>query len=1159
MSDRGHFRSLHLRNTVGLVIVTLCVATASSACMDSRVDAESGASSDSKSSVEAAPGAPADENARPQAVDLPFPDDSRTSSKESNAALETEGSSEKDHRRACDAEKTDEGADNSKEDKVREKDAKRPLVRSIRREAEGFDLLPGAPFDSDSSPRVADAYRAIRTAQVHLKLGVAEHGNVAAFEAARRQLKSAARELAATDDKTARAAKRLVVSLEREIDDLARIAASTFFGRFPLVRAFGLEMEDNEEFEVRSYSMPGEAQRRAVRNGLTQIGKSAASGPLHVLVLVPGDSRNHRQTSPFAELVDAESHGAFVSVANLKLYPGGLRADVDPMPIWTAPDSAFDAISRQFLERTDVGDAPRSVMLVMVREFTDETGDGHWVQVQQRTYEASSLDKAEGSPEKLEADKVRLSESLTHDRSRFRRAIVFGGIALFLAAVLVHGGLSQMSGMPTEGWPRWVAIPTAGFVIGLVLPPLIMLAFQEWLPEPQTAAFSAAWWPCTAGALTLILPAGVFRLGAGGAGRYFPVLSCHGRWGIAFVPVAFGVCAAWIRPASYALGSNAMPLIVTLGIAASLLTYCFGRAVDPADQFPVALAPLALVLALVFGAGAFVGSPIVVGTVASAAALMMGLATFIARRRVATSQPTDDALQLNAGMVSCRPRTMEQLRRALDAPRYQPPAEFEQLRKTIAQSGVTQSTWVGLVGPAAAGKTAAARHLISELQASQEEVQVLVGRCAADATPYQPFREALADLGVSAGLMSSRSQGGEVNNLFERLADEFIPFWDFFSSNSDDEDEEGPRSDLLASVTNALHALTQKQRVVLFLDDIQWIDDGSAAILKHLRENFAPGGEARLVIILASRVAESLERLGLKESVVVLTPPSASEQMRILENSLGIEPASARHIVNALGVMSQEAGGMFWVLRAVRELASDNAFAATARGFSLRPAYLSRGRLPVPAAMRAKLVESLRSSGQYLPVLECAALLGEKFRVDDLAECLEMDRLKLLQVLRHLDQELQLVRDLPADQECYAFSSTFMLEIVREELGVGGGQPKTRMQPSKIARELHARIAGVLERRVPRNSQLTCAIAQHYFEAGSAYAAQCVDHCLSAAHALRRKHNLDAARHYLAMAQQSARRAHRPIDIAREWAEIDSESSTPAGPAGSERAQPLSA
>src|SRR4029079_14763054 len=142
-----------------------------------------------------------------------------------------------------------------------------------------------------------------------------------------------------------------------------------------------------------------------------------------------------------------------------------------------------------------------------------------------------------------------------------------------------------------------------------------------------------------------------------------------------------------------------------------------------------------------------------------------------------------------------------------------------------------------------------------------------------------------------------------------------------------------------------------------------------------------------------------LETLALKDAVIALTPPSPLEQVQFLEEHLGIESGSAKYIVHALGVMGQEAGGMFWVLRAVRELVVAEAFTPAPRGVTLEGRFLKRGRLPAPAAMRARLAETMKASGKFRPVVECAALMGEKFRVDDLAECLGLDRLNLLQIL----------------------------------------------------------------------------------------------------------------------------------------------------------------
>ena len=765
-------------------------------------------------------------------------------------------------------------------------------------------------------------------------------------------------------------------------------------------------------------------------------------------------------------------------------------------------------------------------MLVLVREFTDEIGDRYWVQAQQRTYEVASLEKAEDHPEKLEADKVKIFECLTHDRSRFQNAVFFA-ICMFLMISLIANRILSTTFHSSEGGiARWVAVPVAGFVVGFGLTPFIMLAMKRWMPEPQTNAISAAWWPSMAGSLSLVLPVGVFRLILGAAGRYFPDYSCHGRWGIAFVPVAMGMCAAWIAPSCYAVGLGSVALVLAIGVTASMIVYSFGRAIDIADEFPLALMPVTIVLSLIFGAGAFMASPAVLIGVIGLAILIAIVHELLQRRAQQRLGTSDSELTLTASSDET-PRTIEQLRIAIKGPKYHPPLAFQLVKKLIDPSITKPLQWIGLLGPAAAGKTAAAQHLIDEIQSLRPDLKVFSGRCTQDSPPYKPLREALAELGATAGIIVSGSPGGEVNTVFERLADEFIPFWDFISVDTDEEEgKETLRNEVLQGVLNVFRDLTQRQGVVLFLDDVQWIDEGSAALLKYLHENYAETSVHPLIIILAGREQPVLKNLGLDHVIVTLPPPSPTEQIRFLQTSFGIERQCAKHLVKALGVMSEEASNIFWLIRAVGELLSDNALIATPTGFQLSPSYARSGQLPIPEAMRAKLGASLRASGQYLPVLECAALLGQKFRVDDVAECLGMDRLLLLQILRHLEQELQLVRDVISDHECYAFSSEFMLEMVREELGVG----TTHSPPSKIAKELHARIAAVLERRTPRTAQLIYDLAHHYFAAGTSYASKSVEYCLAAAEISRRHAELQTAQTYLKMAEKRASDDRRTLD-----------------------------
>src|SRR5581483_9180900 len=116
------------------------------------------------------------------------------------------------------------------------------------------------------------------------------------------------------------------------------------------------------------------------------------------------------------------------------------------------------------------------------------------------------------------------------------------------------------------------------------------------------------------------------------------------------------------------------------------------------------------------------------------------------------------------------------------------------------------------------------------------------------------------------------------------------------------------------------------------------------------------------------------------------------------------------------------------------------------------------GKLPVPAELRQLLAARLRDSAKHQFILECSALLGEVFLASDVAEALGSDRLELLQTFRQLESDQRIVRDVSDSDDLFAFSSPFVLEVVRHEFGIhlANGAPD---QLSKIARELHARVA----------------------------------------------------------------------------------------------------
>jgi hypothetical protein len=998
-----------------------------------------------------------------------------------------------------------------------------PLTRGAARSgASSFDIVPGIGDEELSGGQFSDeALAHLRSAQVCIQFGIAGHGNVESFAAAEESL-ALAEKVVRSSKAGAPVALSVIETMRSHCLALQSHARQTLFGRFPLIREFGVDTESTDSDErVKSFSVAGAAEQAAIHAALSRAVKSAGSSPLSVVVGVPGAATKDADDCRFAELATSEARTLFAKFPAAKWFPVDWATSEQGLPEWDAPDPAFDPICRKVLKREPKGRLARSVMIVFLREWGGPQEGDYWVQAQQRLFEPAALEKAEDKPSKLEADKVVLSESLAHDRSGYTPMVLLGALALLFLAIVLHGReVARLSAL-SANWYQRLLVPVFGFGIGIGLPALIVAALERALPEPTSNALTSAWWPFVAGGLSLVLPAGVFRLLAGSGGRYVPAASCQGHWGISFVPVALGVAAAWLHPMWSALGWEGTLPIIPLTLAAVGIAYVFGRAIDTVDEYPTVVVPLALIWAGLFGLGAFMGAAWLLTLVAAGSLATLVLPGSL-QRKADTLFAESSATQLTGS--GQRPKNLVELAAAIQAPLYQPPTEFARLQKAVGPLENEKICWLGISGPSAAGKTAAIIQLAHELRGKYRGAKILSGTCHEEPQPYQVFHDALAELGIAAGLASSQSHGGEVNTVIEKLADEFIPLWSYISDyESAGEGTEGVRGDLPVLVVGTLLKLAQVQPVVLCLDGAQWMDESSVAILQHLREHLPPGHDGAIAILVASRDPGTIERLSLGDAAVELPLPDQRAQMNILQTSLGIETQSAARLVEALGLMGQEPGGLSWLFRSVQTLVEEKAFQVTANGYRLEEKYMLGDRLPVPSSLRAKLAEAMKATGADRELLECAALLGERFRVDDVADVLKRDRLDVLRVLQRLEQEFKLVRDVPNHADRYAFSSSFLHRVVRDSLETPSPLNGGHATPSKIAAEIHARIAKMYEAREQKDSPATYAIARHYAQAGPKYARETLDYGLQAASVALKLGALGDARHFISLAETPAR------------------------------------
>lgn len=172
--------------------------------------------------------------------------------------------------------------------------------------------------------------------------------------------------------------------------------------------------------------------------------------------------------------------------------------------------------------------------------------------------------------------------------------------------------------------------------------------------------------------------------------------------------------------------------------------------------------------------------------------------------------------------------------------------EAERAAIALLAAGGSSPGLTMFVGEPGLGKTRLLDHLAALAQAAGR--RVLRGRCyeAEMVRPYGLWLDAWRSVGNAEGDVGG---GGAADGATLAMAP-------FGAATPGDEaiDHEAGRARLFQSVADALLALAARQSVVLTLDDLQWIDEGSAALLHYLVRTLQ--GDPRVVLAGAARPGE---------------------------------------------------------------------------------------------------------------------------------------------------------------------------------------------------------------------------------------------------------------------------------------------------------------
>jgi class 3 adenylate cyclase/tetratricopeptide (TPR) repeat protein len=434
-------------------------------------------------------------------------------------------------------------------------------------------------------------------------------------------------------------------------------------------------------------------------------------------------------------------------------------------------------------------------------------------------------------------------------------------------------------------------------------------------------------------------------------------------------------------------------------------------------------------------------------------------------------------------------------------------AELTRLRQRLQQTRGGQGGLAMLAGEPGVGKTRTLEELADA--ARMDGGQVLWGRCyeGEAARPYGPFVEAIAHYTLTATPESLRQHLGFGAAPLARLVPALraaLP--DLADPVALQPDEERVR--VLDAVAQFLLAVAGRAPLALVLDDLQWADAGTIAMLRHAARFAA---RSRLLVLGAFRDVEADQNPALVDALGLLPRETTYEHIGLAglgRDEVGelLATIADQDVPPALAtaITDETAGNPFFIREVLLHLLEEGKiFQQDGRWVST----LAVGEIGIPQSVRQVIQRRLaRLSQAAQRLLVAAAAFTGPFRLDIAARLAELDESAAIDAL---DEALaaQLLRS-AGGAETFDFTHA----LVRHAL-------YAQLSPPRQVR-LHRRIAELMEEESGAAAMEHAGeIARHYHQSASLPGAERgVAHCLLGSERAERSAAFAESANYLRMA-----------------------------------------
>jgi tetratricopeptide (TPR) repeat protein/KaiC/GvpD/RAD55 family RecA-like ATPase len=446
--------------------------------------------------------------------------------------------------------------------------------------------------------------------------------------------------------------------------------------------------------------------------------------------------------------------------------------------------------------------------------------------------------------------------------------------------------------------------------------------------------------------------------------------------------------------------------------------------------------------------------------------------------------------------------------------------ELDELQRCLDSVIKGKGATIFVSGDAGSGKTRLVHECLGT--ARKKGLAVMAGWCLSDAEiPFFPFIEAFN------AYFASLEQVEEVTGIVQPGAR--LGFDGSFQISSVEREVTtlltGPRPEAnlgkpeafspqvwkdqaFAAVAKTLHEISFREPIILFLEDVQWADSASLALLHYIAR--AINNSERILIISTFRseeltadaeghphpLAETLRVMRREDlfTEIKLSNLTEADVSRIAENMIGgsLESEFAKKLVK------ESRGNPLFIVDSLRMLSEQKSLLKEKGQWRL-----TISELDIPSKFKDIILRRLAVlKNVQRRVLDAASVIGEKFDAELLSNVLGLDTLDVLETLNVIAQSTSLIM---VEEDRYRFDHARSRETLYEELS------------APLKRGYHARIAEKIE-STKKTSLPLSDLAYHYAQAGKM--GKALKYALAAAEdELAKFSNAQAIKHFVYVLQ----------------------------------------